>query len=281
MEKLVDFKQDREFGDILNATFVFIKQNFKPLGKTLLIYASPFIIMSAIVYAFFNVSMYSGMLGSGMNIFNMIGQISGYAFLYLLLATASYTIFIGIIYGYVKLYNEKGFGNFEPVDVWRFTLRYFFPILGANIVFGLVIMVGFIILIIPGIYLGVSLSLLMITLLMEGKGFGDAFSRSFLLTHKRWWWTFLLLIVTYIIIMVINYIFMIPTSILQSTIMFHGGDAELYKMIYGFFLALTQIVSYVSYIIPMIALAFHYFSIVESVERPSLHNEIEDIGGEM
>jgi len=280
MEKLVDFKQDREFGDILNATFVFLKQNFKPLGKILLIYASPFIIMSSIIYAFFNVSMYSGILGSGMNIFNMIGQISGYAFLYLLLATASYTIFIGLIYGYIKLYNDKGFGNFEPVEVWQFTLRYFFPILGANIVFGLVIMVGFIMLIIPGIYLVVSLSLLLVTLLMEGKGFGDAFSRSFLLTHKRWWWTFLLLLVTYIILMVINYIFMIPTAILQSTIMFHGGDQESYKLIYGFFLALTQVVSYISYIIPMIALAFHYFSIVESVEKPSLHNEIENIGGD-
>ena len=281
MEKLVDFKQDREFGDILNATFVFLKQNYKPLGKTLLIYASPFIIMTAIVYAFFNVSMYSGMLGSGMNVFNMVGQMSGYAFFYILLASTSYTIFNGIIYGYIKLYNEKGFGNFEPADVWKFALKYFFPILGAQIVFGLVITVGFILILIPGIYLAVSLSLLLIILLIEGKGFGDAFSRSFLLTHKRWWWTFLLLLVTYIIIMVVNYIFAIPSVILQSTIMFHGGDAETYKMIYGFFIALSQIVSYISYTIPMIALAFHYFSIVESAERPSLHNEIENIGSEM
>ncbi len=281
MEKLVDFKQDREFGDILNATFVFLKQNFKPLGKVLLIYASPFIIMSAIVYAFFNVSMYSGMIGSSLNIFNMIGQMSSYAFLYVLLASTSYTIFNGLIYGYIKLYNEKGFENFEPIDVWKFALKNFFPILGAQIVFGLVITVGFFMILIPGIYLIVSLSLLLIALLIEGKGFSEAFSRSFLLTHKRWWWTFLLLLVTYVIIMVVNYIFTIPSLIIQSTIMMHGGDTETYKIIYGFFIALSQIVSYISYTIPMIALAFHYFSIVESVERPSLHNEIENIGSEM
>jgi len=281
MERLVDFKQDREFGDILNATFVFIKQNFKPLGKTLLIYASPFIIMTSIVYAFFNVSMYSGILGSGMNIFNMIGQMSGYGFLYILLAATSHTIFTGLIYGYVKLYNEKGFGNFEHIDVWKFALKYFFPIFGTEIIFGLVVAVGFIMLVIPGIYLIVSLSLLLIILLIEEKGFSDAFSRSFLLTHKRWWWTFLLLLVTYIIIMVINYIFAIPSLILQSVIMIHGGSAETYNIIYGFFIALSQTVSYISYIIPMIALAFHYYSIVESIEQPSLHNEIENIGSEM
>ncbi len=281
MEKLIDFKKDREFGDVLNATFVFIKQNYKPLGKTLLIYASPFIIMSAIVYAFFNVSMYTGMLGSGLNVFNMIGQMSSYAFLYILLALTSYTIFNGLVYGYIKLYNDKGFGNFEPVDVWQFTLKNFFAILGAQIVFALIITVGFILILIPGIYLTVSLSLLLIALIVEGKGFGDAFSRTFLLTHKRWWWTFLLLLVTYIIIMVFNYIFAIPTIILQSTIMMHGGNTETYKMIYGFFLVLSQIVSYISYTIPMVALAFHYFSIVESIEQPSLHNEIENIGNEM
>lgn len=281
MEKLVDFKQDREFGDILNATFVFIKQNFKPLGKTLLIYASPFIVMTAIAYAFFNVSMYSGMIGAGMNIFNMIGQMSGYTFLYLLLATTSHTIFIGLLYGYIKLYNEKGFGNFEPVDVWKFALKYFFLILGAQIVFGLVIAVGFILLLLPGIYLLVSLSLLLIILLIEEKGFSDAFSRSFLLTHKRWWWTFLLVLVTYIIMAVINYIFSMPYIIIQSTIVIHGGGTEISKIFYGFFIAISQTVSYISYTIPMIAFAFHYFSIVESVERPSLHNEIENIGSEM
>jgi hypothetical protein len=280
MEKLVDFKQDREFGDVLNATFVFLKQNFKPLGKVLLIYASPFIIMTAIVYAFFNVSMYSNILGSGMNIFNMMGRVSGYAFLYIVLALTSYTIFNGLLYSYVKLYNERGFGNFEPIDVWKLTLKNFFAILGSQIIFGIIVTVGFILLIIPGIYLAVSLSLLLVALIIEGKGFGEAFSRSILLTHKRWWWTFLLLLVIYIIILVINYIFSIPMIILQSTIMFHGGDTQSFKMLYAFFVAFTQVISYISYMIPMIALAFHYYSIVESIERPSLHDEIENIGNE-
>ena len=42
----IEFRQARGFSDILDATFAFIGQNFKKLGKDLLFIAGPFVLLA-------------------------------------------------------------------------------------------------------------------------------------------------------------------------------------------------------------------------------------------
>ncbi len=44
MNKIV-FQQERDLGGILSATFEFVRQEIKPLGRILLLYAGPFILV--------------------------------------------------------------------------------------------------------------------------------------------------------------------------------------------------------------------------------------------
>jgi hypothetical protein len=42
--------------------------------------------------------------------------------------------------------------------------------------------------------------------------------------------------------------------------------------------SITSLITYVLFSIPSIAMAFHYFSLVEMKERPSLQSKIDQIG---
>ena len=55
----VNFRQVREFAEIINVTFSFIRQNFKPLGKVIIYIVGPFILVSSLVGGFMQESMLS------------------------------------------------------------------------------------------------------------------------------------------------------------------------------------------------------------------------------
>lgn len=188
------------------------------------------------------------------------------------------------VYGYIKLYIEKGKDNFSLHDIWSEIKKHFFPVLGTSIVTGLIIIVGLALCFIPGIYLGVSLSLIYMALIFERKGFGNAFSRSFQLTGKKWWLTFGLVIVTYLMIYIISMIFSIPGMLLGlKPLLTNMGNPEQMDNISfstGYYIlnSLTYLLMYFLYVIPPFVMAFHYFSLVEHLDKPSLEDRIEQIG---
>lgn len=69
-------------------------------------------------------------------------------------------------------------------EAFRYGFRRGLPLFGWNLLAGLCIAVGALCCILPGVYLGVALSLIAPIVVFEG---GNAFSRSFRLTHSRFW----------------------------------------------------------------------------------------------
>jgi hypothetical protein len=45
----IELYKQREFGDVFNATFAFIKQEIKPLGRAILVYILPFVLIQGII----------------------------------------------------------------------------------------------------------------------------------------------------------------------------------------------------------------------------------------
>lgn len=53
----IDFRQQRDFGEVLNATFAFLRLNVGKLGKALLYYVCPFLIIQGIARVYYDTSL--------------------------------------------------------------------------------------------------------------------------------------------------------------------------------------------------------------------------------
>ena len=285
-ETKLELQKEREFGDVFNATFAFIQQEFKLLGKAILVFVVPILLLMSIALVLFQTSNMN-MLRSydpadpSSILQNLPGMFGG-LFIYLVIVLIGQSVFAGVIYSYLKLYlQRKGDVKFE--DIFVELRKCFLPIVGASILASVVIFVGLMFCILPGIYLAISLSMFIPILVIENNGFGNAFSRSFNITHKQWWWTFLIILVGGIMVWVVSFIFSIPSMIFGFTKMFHSirNHQNPYEMMTTGYIVYTSIVSAVTqllYIVPYLLIGFQYFNIVEIMERPSLTQKIEQLG---
>lgn len=285
MEKTnFEFKKERDFGSILNATFAFIKQEFKPLFKSVIVYAGPFILLAAIAAGYYQANVMNSMfLFKNPNFSHNLENFLFYFALLMGASVLSYTMMITTVYSYIKLYIDKGRNGFEFEDVGRLIAHNFLKVFGTTILLFLLIAIGTVFCIIPGIYLGVSLCLIFPILILEDNSFRNSFSRSFSLTHYQWWWTLLLLIVIYLIVGVASYILAVPQMIISFVYGFNsikaGADAS--GTMRDTMLIVTACVTFINSLlglIPFIAIALQYFNIVEKKESPGLLQKIDRIG---
>ncbi len=294
MEKTqINFKQERDFGEIFNATFAFIGQEIKLLGKALLYFVVPVLLIASIFMVLMGMEQQKMMRGisngdpsSLGNPFAAFGDMFFYIIIAMLVYAVAFTMIKCTVYGYIKIYIEKGKGEFELNDIWNEIKRNFFPVLGTSIVVGLIVGLGFVFCLIPGIYFGVSLSLIYIILIFEGNGFGNAFSRSFEIVKQKWWLTLGLIIVVYLMIYVISMLFSIPGMIVGLKPLFMNlknlenlDNMEPFAFSTGYYIfnAITYLVMYILMAIPALVLSFHYFSLVEMKDKPSLEEKINQI----
>ena len=282
----IKFQQERDFGQVFNATFVFLKQERKKLWTVFLKYCGPLLILTLIAFGLYQ----SRILNLGFNTsditqyddLSMLASVAGVAILALLLLLATYSMICTSVYAYISLYVEKGSEGFEIEDVWQKIGQNYFRILGVSLLKGLIIVIGFIFCILPGIYLSISLSMIFIIMIYEKKPFGDSFSRSFEITHERWWWTLLLLFIFNIVISLIRMVFQLPATIISMVYMVNsiesGDISSSISIVYGVLNSLSIIIGLILYTIPYIAISFQYFAIVETKEKPSLMDQIDHIG---
>lgn len=97
---------------------------------------------------------------------------------------------------------EKGQANLQTS--FNYTLTKLLSLLAVSIVTGILIVVGLIAFVVPGIILAIMFSVAVPTIMIENKGALESLSRSRLLVSHRWLKTFGLLILLYIIIGIVS-----------------------------------------------------------------------------
>lgn len=293
-KEAINFKQERNFGDLFDATFRFIGQEFKQLGTAILYFVIPFLLLSAIAGVFYSIRVQQiahvivENAQDPFAVLSVIGSMSGYIGIVLLLTLVSTTMMIGTIYGYIKLYVEKGQGNFSLNDVWMNVTQNFIRLFFASIVVGIVVAVGFLFCIIPGIYFWVALSIVFCIMMFEGMSFGNSFSRSMKIINKNWWFAFGALLVIGIIVYILHLIISIPVAVLGLKSIFthindfQAGQDPIKSLSLNFYIAnsLTKVVIQLLEVIPFILTAFLYFSFVEKYDKNDVVEKTDQIGNE-
>lgn len=297
----IEFNVERDFGEVFNVSFKFLKQNFKNLFKTMLFIVGPFILFFSLLLAL----MVNDMMGIfTQNIQNpTIGSdfsatLGIEAILMFLASIPMMVFFVGSIIHYMKLYKEVGYGNFEVRDVWNSCLKDFWRILGTSVVLmliyfglalvmilfalipllGILIMLGYYLLLVIIIY---YFNTIFIVRLMERRGVIASMGRVTNLIKGNFWWTWLLGFVTIIITYIVSFIFILPGYIVFFISMIFdlqdGGDFE--PSFIGLALLLVGFMgSMFTGLLPFIMFNFHHHSLAEKVDGTGLLSKIDEIG---
>lgn len=276
--------QQRDFGEKINATFTFLRDNFLPLGKSLLYIAGPAVLLVGIFNAL-----------SASNLFFNDGDVSpeevlttaGGVGIAGILALLTVPLVIGVVYGYMSLYFEQdGFEEIEVADVWAKVKENYLSILLSSIVVSVLTAFGFIFLIIPGFILLTAFSLIFVLLVKERLSFGEAFSRCFKLVSDHYLSTLGLLLVMIILQSIVTSVFNLPLMIFMGAGAFlsSSGDFDMenssaaVQALFIIFQVISTLGSQFMYAITLIAIAFQYGNLVEKKESAGLMQEVETIG---
>jgi hypothetical protein len=281
MQNKVEFKKRREFGEIISDTFLFIKQNFKPL-MTAVLYLCGFFLLAGLVSSIMAQLQMVGAMeglkrGSITSPFQMITNFSFGYLLVIIFMVCSYTSFYVTVLSYISIYIQKGNVAPKVEEVWAYFKFYFFRVMGSGILMSVFLVICFICCIVPGIWVFPAVSIFYPIMVIENAGLGYSFNRCFKLVTNEWWITAATIIVVYIIVYACSLVIQLPAMIIGMVSAFTHLEQPITKT-YAIVISLAQQLSQVFMVIPIISSTLIYFNLVERKENTGLMSRIENLG---
>lgn len=279
MSEKVEFKKLREFGEIINDTVRFCKENFKPLFKVFIYFCGIFILAAMVA----SILQQTGMQRAIRNIDprDTFGRLAGYAsmsyFFVALFETINYTALNVAILSFIALYIEKGNAAPTVEEIWGYFKYYFLRVLGSGLMLTLLMVASFGMCFLPGIYMFPAISLMIPIMIFENASLSYSFSKSFKLLKEQWWTTAATLLILWVITYATTAFASLPATIMIMVSSLTGGFSGLSDGII-IFSAILQGICKVFMIIPIIGVSFCYFNLSERQSSSGLMDRIQKMG---
>lgn len=280
-QQKVELRKIRDFSENLNDTFVFIAQNLKPLTVSFLGIAGIFMLAAAIIQGIYQNEMsdvfeqiFKGSSASSPVPFELFG--STY-FLVGLFAWINVVAMRVALIAYVKVYDRNDGATPAMPEVWDEFKRYFLKVLFYSLPIILLIFIGFIFCIAPGVYFWVVLAPFEIVLMVENKSFSDAFSRCYVIIKENFWQSFGIYVIAYLI-----YSFM--SGIIGGIIGLISGAISYFttndiSTTVALVTSILNIFSFVFYIVFFISVILNYYSLTEKYDGTGILKRLDSLGG--
>ncbi|GAB4026521.1 hypothetical protein [Spirosoma gilvum] len=293
---MIQLFQQRDFGDKINITFQYITQNFRSLGLALLYIVGPVALIAGIASGVMQSNIFdlAGLSRNGDSSddpalpFQMIGAILSPAFgisiLFSLLAILAVSL---ATYAHMKVYARKtdpnapispsGLVDISVTEVWEEMQ----PLIGRGVLISvlsaIITFVATLLLVIPGVYVGIVLSLALVVTTFEDTDFSQTWNRCFVLIRDKWWSTFGLIIVMGIISGIVGLVFSIPAGVIGVL-----TGMRLLPDMANFWVVLGNVIATVGgtllRALIYVAIGFQYTNLVERQEGRGLLSAIDSIG---
>ncbi len=297
----VPLRAVRDVGEVLNATFSFIRLHARALGQALLFIAGPLLIVSLLgfgkvqqdYFTFFSVMENGGALpeaeapGVPVPALAILG-------VSLVLSTLGGALAVTAVLAVVRLHDERGgAASIEVGEVWAVVKPRYGRMLLTTLGFSLAVALPVVIVLIPCLgalayvaYLAYALPVFSLAYPMRMErgdlGFWAALGRCRNLARGAFWQTFGVVALAYLIYSVINATFSIPAtalSVLQGLHSLEGnGGSVLYDAAFFATHLLSGAASTVVYCVPVIAIALQYYNLVERSDYAGLMRRVEALG---
>lgn len=274
IENEIQFRKKRELGDILSDSFKFIKQEYKPISSLIIIYVLPFLILYGVAQVYLQIKVIGNIdLSDQEALIKNFIPIYGNIFLFSLFGIFVQSLLFGTYYSYIEVYVKKGKGNFDLDEIKTNLFTNSLLALGAGLTVFIITILGVIMCIVPGIYFANTFSLVVMIVVFEKKGLGNALTRSWNLVLPQWWNTFLLNLISLIFIWGVGFILSIPATLAGATSTIFGVQETAVNEFPDWFWVLTGISTIVTsllWFIPATFLAMQYFNLDER-QNPTIH----------
>ncbi|RZL28493.1 MAG: hypothetical protein EOO96_20820 [Pedobacter sp.] len=207
-----------------------------------------------------------------------LGNIYGLEyFLSLLFSLATYASMTVAILSFIALYVQKGNQAPSTEEVWGYFKYYFFRIFGSSIVLILMVFVGLVFCLVPGLYLFPFVAMMFPIMVIENGTLGYSFSRSFQMIKDNFWVTFGTLIIVWIIVYACMSMVVLPTTLFSMIGMFTSKNPQM-SLSLSMATTVLQSLCQVFTIIPIITISLSYFSLLEQKENTGLMERITNFG---
>ncbi|SDL26782.1 hypothetical protein SAMN05421823_10558 [Catalinimonas alkaloidigena] len=289
-QERIEFRRVRDFGDKVGATFGFIRQEIRSLGKALLFIVGPFALATGILIGLIQQFIFSSVLipATSSDPLTTVANpmVSGTyllsQLLLMLLFVAGFIVSTGVLNVYVSRY-VRGATSFEVSEIWQETWPRLGRLLLTGILYYFAVVLATLFFFFPGIWLAVSFSFAYLVVVHENAGPAKALSRSYELIKGKWWSTFGLMVVLYLLIVVFIWAITIPLSLIAGMFMEHSVATETaapawlgVMMVVGS--TLGMLAAYLFSAVLGLGLAFQYFSQIERKEAVGLMERIQSVG---
>ncbi len=287
MKNIFEFNKQRSIDGNIEGAFYFVKRHFKPMFRILWKYNSSIIIfflMSYFLY-FYKYFGFFNMFGAGKaNQFNDNDLIYLFAVggLMLISSILFFPRFYASIFGYVRAYDENN-GIVEDEKVHHYIKTKFWGFLGVSILGGILITIGFLIFIIPGIYFIVPVSIAYGVYFFEDLGPAESISKSLNYVKGNWWASMMTLFLMGIIVALIGAVFNAPVQIyilIKGILIEKEMNAALQTgdIVVSFMSVVAVIAQYMLKTLSMLSIVLIYFNLREKMTKEGALHKIDQIG---
>lgn len=214
-DKYMPLDRLRSFSETLSFTFELMRVAFKPLMILLLMVAGPFIVISAIANEYAQqqtpydaILVWLGLGPPGSS--SEETPLLLYSLVAFLNACVDIIASVVVVIYFLEYQRLKRLPTVAEV---RLALRGIWVRAFAGwIVRILFMLLGLLIVILPGIYLSIALSIMMVVQFAESRSVVDAMKRSMRLIKDDWWWALVFLVLMYLCAAFVMWIVDIPGS---------------------------------------------------------------------
>ncbi len=281
MNDFIQFKRQREIGEIISHSFRFVRLNYKTFLKLLLKYAGPAFIVLIAAVVYYSYTTLDGTFSG--NLTNMGGFFLSFVVLavcMLIYYAAIYTTIFSLIESYIK--NE---GKISSAEVGSSVKQNLGKMIGLNIISAILITAGTFLFIFPAIYLMVPLTIANAVLIFDKQSISDSIGGAFNLVKDNWWMSFISIFVIWLIIYIIGMAVQMPImiySFIKAFTMAEEGSAadmsQIFDWVYLLVTIISSVIQYVLYSILPVGIALIYFNLNEKKNFTGTYERIENLG---
>lgn len=288
-----DFWQERDFGQKFSAVFEFLRGHWRPLGRVLLYLVGPLALLQSLIVVVLQYQLFSSVgrfyrpgssYDAGLNLGRFFSSPTYFGGT--LLGAAFYTVLVLSVYGYLLecLYPTHPGQPIGLAEVWAVVKRHFISTFLSLFGLGLLVLAGFFVFFLPGLYLSVALSLFFIVRLVEGGDFVTTISRCLSLIKGKWWSTFglifMMLLLAGLLVRGAGIVVGIVGVGLSGAGLLGGLSHHAFNLpVLGAVLGvLSTLAALLIYPLLLLAVAFQYFNLVERREGVGLRSLIQQLG---
>jgi len=287
MKKLIEFKKQRELGEIISDTFAFIREEFNPFLKTVLQISGPYLILFLISMSFYiytSGDLFNFKIGEDFSNISSLPLMFGSLLLFMITGVLAYVFANSAVLHYIKSYIENE-GNVNLEEVKNNVKQTLWGFLGLGILKWMTLIFAIVLCFLPVLYAMVPMYVIFSIYIFENKDATDSYSFSFTLINSDFWMTLFTIIILGFIVMTASYVFSLPAAIYSIIKMgIFSGEMDPESMmdfvdpVYILLNIFSYLFKFLLNLILTVSSAFIYFNLNEKLNFTGTYERIQSLG---